>query len=519
MGNDMKVAGLKLERGVVLIEALLAAVVLAVGFLALTALEGRITLAISGDKARAEAMELAKDLSEELAILVVNNEFETLLSDTSWNPDVTEEIEGKNAVFTPRWRITDATSTALGAMAFLEVEVNWADSKGDTQRVMLVTNIASKPLYASTATPQSGYGQVSSPNADAAEYLDPDSITLPESGDQTYEIVRDEQTIEVDVKNDFGDLDGDGVDDTIVWQTNSDGTITVLGIYTEPLRIQGRVYFDGSIDDIYVLTSDAGLCAFPYEVSGPTDGYNSAEYTCYVGAGWRGKVGVIGFTSATPLLCPYVSRMYVKYQDDDGDGIIDGHTGITSEYLYDATDVEDGFDDNHNFLVRDSNSGTPTCSSETTAVDDSFAPALIVDNTDDELSGLNVYTVTGTFTKRSGATDSDAVISRVTEGVDADGNTIFANSDLASCVEGDAGGDDGLWTCTVQLPLDPGDTVAFRVQSNGDALSRIDVDDRLDEVTLADGYDNTNFETTVFYFDLSGLATNVAVGPDITIRR
>ncbi len=135
------------QRGVSLIEALVAFGVMAFGMLAVVGMQG--TLRANGDIARqrAEAVRIAQDAIEEwrgFSTLVATTG-RTAYADIVTVSDETLTPAGANTSYVLKRRVsTDAAvaGTVTPERRLLAVDVEWQDRRGETQAVRLVTAIA-----------------------------------------------------------------------------------------------------------------------------------------------------------------------------------------------------------------------------------------------------------------------------------------------------------------------------------------------------------------------------------------
>ena len=138
------------QRGISLIEAVVALAVMAFGMLAYAGLQN--SLRFNGDvaKQRSEAVRIAQEQVEQWRAFSV---IETTEDRTAYNDlrnptedDPIPPIEGDNATYTLTRTVVDAASDpSAPRMKTLVVEVEWVDRNGDRQRVRLSTAIAASP--------------------------------------------------------------------------------------------------------------------------------------------------------------------------------------------------------------------------------------------------------------------------------------------------------------------------------------------------------------------------------------
>ncbi len=294
----------KRNNGIGLIEILITLSVLAVGILGVAGLNSVISKQSQENKAQAEALAIAQSRIEE--VRNYTNDVDTLAAfdlqyaDTQGYVDAPSE-EGTNAIFTRSERITDSGNNKI-----FDVVVTWTGSDGIDQTVTLNTELAyisprSKGDFALTAAPEI----VDAPTGRARlgeGTLSPDAEQLGNpNGDGTAEYM-------------------DGTDRKLavgnqVVLTLALACQTDSGTCIDFVKIKGRIYLDSSTGrqphEISLVASDAAYCAryytigttkYPFvkNVTSKTqtpqtanNNYEYFDYTCYLGGGWHGNVGVI----------------------------------------------------------------------------------------------------------------------------------------------------------------------------------------------------------------------------------
>lgn len=155
------------QRGISLIEAVVALAVMAFGMLAYVGLQSSLRFNSDVAKQRSEAVRIAQQAIEEWRAYAV---IETAAGRKAYDdmpagalPPVA--IAGDNASFTLQRSVVDAGDTedallrgAMPRMKTLTVDVGWQDRNGETQVVRLSTTITASPpeLAATLAVPGSG---------------------------------------------------------------------------------------------------------------------------------------------------------------------------------------------------------------------------------------------------------------------------------------------------------------------------------------------------------------------------
>ncbi len=282
-------------RGFLVIEALVALLVLTTGLLGLTTLYSHVTSAAAEAKSRSEAMAQAQSLLDTLRNNVLESQYNANLADGSYSDTLAAGTYSTS--YTRNWRISQA-GTGLDNK-LVEVEVSWTDRAGNTQRVQLNAILGWNDPARGLMTQYRLQQLVPKPKGDAERkqgtYRPGDAVTLtpPTAGQSTVLQRADNNAPLLELK------------------PKADGSAQNF------ITINGRVYIDQSATrmpastDIYVRLSSEGLCVFDNRSSAmtnyPATGspvYRYFSYTCYVGPGWYGNVGVeIQETSSLPTIC------------------------------------------------------------------------------------------------------------------------------------------------------------------------------------------------------------------------
>jgi uncharacterized repeat protein (TIGR01451 family) len=311
------------SRGFSILEALIALVVLATGLLAVARFQSGLVTNSGSSKARAEAIALAqqkiddirsyKDEPELVAnLLNVAYDASKNFDDDVATATVTEAgtIQGINTDFTRAWTITKA---ATDPTAIVDVTVTWsdpssgADASGNafTEQVMLSTEVTwANPtlggalglLDPNPLVPQStGRARLGEGHYDDLDALDQDRLKDNEDGTLTYENI---STGEVEL------IDSVTGDVLITLEEACNTTSGGLTVCTDFVRISGLVWIHrGSgvsitTSNLFVEASDAAVCAEQkgtgqiQTVGTGTSEYQYYPYTCYLGGGYHGNIGV-----------------------------------------------------------------------------------------------------------------------------------------------------------------------------------------------------------------------------------
>ncbi len=179
----MKHLIIKTQKGIGLIEVLIATVVVAVGLLAVASLQGGLMSSSGESKTRSEARALAEQQIEVLRNNISSTEYNAIPGSASPGTTVSDPgnpIAGRNASFTRSWTITNITPFLATApkRKKISVRVGW-DGNGDgdvidaDEVVNVVTEMAwidpaNAALYAAENS-GSGSGTAPSPRQNASE--------------------------------------------------------------------------------------------------------------------------------------------------------------------------------------------------------------------------------------------------------------------------------------------------------------------------------------------------------------
>lgn len=367
------------QRGVGLIEILIVLVVLVIAWAAIAALQGTLMSGSSITKARNEALELAREKTEELRATIEKGQYDLALTDTNGvlvdDPDGV--ITGVNATFTRSWSLDDVNMDGVGAaedyVKKLTMRVEWenpyealvdGEPKKETVILNSIITYYDKLAIASYATggADDTIGTPTPNNDTASEgpgILDPDApVMTDEIGD--------------------GDL---GTDDSIYTGVDKDGNLVVYqGAAVNNEFLNGLTVYGGKINKTagtiyyrdltpFVQATSPSLCASfarskeacGIDETSPT--YDPltkcAEYVCYTGGdcknggdgclqneaerealpdlngGWWGKIGdffpTLDVANSFPTICMgdstnVAARLYVTKRTF-GVEVIDEETG------------------------------------------------------------------------------------------------------------------------------------------------------------------------------------------------
>lgn len=291
------------NSGFTLIEAMIALVVLSFGLLAIAQFQSKLVTGSAYNKARSEAIALAQEKLDQLRNYGTEPEQVALLNNTTPTagevfpdnvvnntyPATAQTIQGVNATFSRQW-----TVGGNGDARDVSVIVTWNDPHKGPQSVTLNTDMTWKNPRA-TADLGVKSDQPVLPSATGAATLGDGTYTgtIPDSSlnnDGTATLQNGADNVLVDV------------DSSEIVLTLKNACDTESGVCTDFVKITGRVYIDQvsgsrlSPDNIKVLASDAAYCATkvpdPHTTT-PNGDYEYFDYTCYLGGGWYGNIGLL----------------------------------------------------------------------------------------------------------------------------------------------------------------------------------------------------------------------------------
>lgn len=284
---------IKTQRGIGLIEVLIAAVVVSVGLLALGSLQGGLMSSSGESKARSEAIKLAEEKLEEYRNNIIQGNYDAIVTSAA-----NESIAGSNATFSRGWVVTDATAPNRKNIS---IKVTWGAAGANETVNMVSEQVWADPGRSSAyATGGNGLsGKASSPNNQSSEKT---SKQFPAG---TGTVLGDGSELSTHMEGDS------------LYLLDSTGKALIKFNGGIQLTIKGTVYL-GTVDNnngvsiaptaAYLVTfSDLAYCKFPLPDT-------TADYICYFGGsctkggagclsgdhtysavngGWYGKVGLI----------------------------------------------------------------------------------------------------------------------------------------------------------------------------------------------------------------------------------
>jgi type II secretory pathway pseudopilin PulG len=338
----------KTQSGISLIEALISLAVLSFGLLAIASFQAKLISGSGDNKTKSEAMSLAEQKLDELrsytteeklvanfkgtattagelfpehafgslptlptAVTMVACDFTATPQPYTTVDDNNNPIAGNNASYTRQWRYCLQDNELL----YAAVDVSWGDLDGTTQTVSLDTTVSWKNPAASVRLADIPEKPLV-PSATGRAYLGDGSVSDAQLSQGTDN--QDGTTTVLKANN--------GADVALVDSATKEIVLTLVDACKsqddtcfEFVKIKGRVYFDSSStatpNDVYVLASDAAYCTRRGNVAASTDtnlvplattpngNYKYFDYTCYLGGGWYGNIGLIITGNSRAKVC------------------------------------------------------------------------------------------------------------------------------------------------------------------------------------------------------------------------
>lgn len=272
------------QKGIGLIEVLIATVVIAVGLLAVASLQGNFMSSSGTTKTSAQAIKLAEAKVEEFRNNSALSGFTALASGT-------DTIAGSNATFTRTWTVTNLTNvdgTTDPTRKRILVNVTWPPATAN-ESVNLVSQFAwlnpgNSAMYTAAAQTAGVTARAPDPNQNSstpgAAPGQPASYS-PGTGTAT---------------NDGGGLSthADGAGNVVL--LNAGGTVLTTFFGGKINTIKGTAYTVNSFSTnslIVSVSENGGYCAFTSSVAAHSTG-EKRNYICYVGGNCKESAGSNG---------------------------------------------------------------------------------------------------------------------------------------------------------------------------------------------------------------------------------
>lgn len=302
------------QRGITLLEALVALVVLSLGLLGIAKLNAYLVATAGESKARMEALAFAEQKVEDLRNQLVENESTTqdyasmvssLTTDCTTGAPASQK-DTRTGVLASYTRVWCKLGTAMDTQ--VQVSVFWNDRTNAQQTVTLQSVIAwDSPLksVAFAETSGSGTGQAFAKPPTGRAYVGKGTVRVDNSVTAQADGLRIQKDPDNTSDNHYRLVDASG---NVLLTSTADNEMFSI--------ITGRVYIDDSMyvtdpasglsangkvatKEIFVSVSDAAYCSkiisspiAQLPASGAAN-YEYFDYRCYVGAGWYGNVGIV----------------------------------------------------------------------------------------------------------------------------------------------------------------------------------------------------------------------------------
>jgi len=322
---------MKQLRGISLVEVLVTMAVMGTGLLAIASFQSGLLTNSGTNKASTEALTFAQSRIEKFRnfkiadsdLVTKRSEFDSVFVDSNGSyvfdtfddgqGGSTTTYNGNNANFTRKYQITGGN----GEEKTIVVVVDWTNRQGETQNISLNTEIDWKAPRLVGDLSLDGRGP-KVPSITGRAYLGkgtlPQNITTTPNGDGT--------ALYDDGSGDLKLVVGSDIVLTLEKACQPNGG-SCIGF----AKIKGRVFIDVSssntpLGDVYVAASGAAFCHRYYIGSGGTSinvtssttsalltestgSYKYFDYTCYLGGGWHGNVGILlaGGLSQNDKIC------------------------------------------------------------------------------------------------------------------------------------------------------------------------------------------------------------------------
>ncbi len=302
----------QLNKGFSLVEVLIAMAVMALGLLAVASFQTELLNESGTSKARGEALALAQQRLDEFRNYTtsINDEADFITTYATVTTPLTESITGVNAVFTRGYTITSSTT---GSTRDIQVTVGWSDRRGENQNVSLNTKVAwESPRSVGDVANNDRDPLIKSTTGKAtlgAGTLGSGATQMNSSDQNGTNIMREGNDIKLSL--------GSSAGSTVVLTLKNACTTSDNSSCTDFVKIKGKVYFDTTVNnsrppaEVYIRASDSAYCHRYYGSPGnyqtvtlgtttltnlpgsANNQYRHYDYTCYMGGGWHGNIGVI----------------------------------------------------------------------------------------------------------------------------------------------------------------------------------------------------------------------------------
>jgi hypothetical protein len=283
----MKSSFKSIQKGFAIIEALIAFLLLGIGVSALLYLQGNLMSGGSVSKARAEAMEIAKDRTELLRNYIGVEQYKTALSNVQQN----ETVGGVNAQYTVSYPNLPIPANYKDA-ELLTVKVAWSGTDDKVESVTLETMLyfIRPEIIATIADQNDGLSDPSdsllpSPWIAGVERAEDGTGQI---GSGT-EILSDDETATGSSSVNLG-LNSNGN-----WEIYLGGTRTNSGVVLTAFggiihKIRGKIHIEEThivqddLDEMAVIATSPAYCEYPVYSGACPEGLGGkcVEYLCFV---------------------------------------------------------------------------------------------------------------------------------------------------------------------------------------------------------------------------------------------
>lgn len=286
----MGFANRKHTAGFVLLEALVAVLIVALGIMALAKLEAMVISSGGESRARSEAVALARAKTDELRNAIIKSQF---VANGTYTSSAT--VTGQANTYTLHWDVT--TPDANLEQRLITAYVTWTNAAGNTQRVDLNTLVAWDDSITQVRLTTSTGTNLITPTGSAKR------------GDGNYT----GRGVTTPTDNGITKLVDTGTGKTILYLDPGSN-----GAAQQFTTISGRVYFDQNqiskiphSTNVRVRLSSEGECIYDNGngalVTAGSD-YKYFTYVCYVGPGWYGNIAVtidpeVNGNASNPTIC------------------------------------------------------------------------------------------------------------------------------------------------------------------------------------------------------------------------
>ena len=284
-------------RGFVLLDALIAIVVVAIGIFGVAKLNSNLLASTGLAKTRASAIQCAAAKIDECRTSPCP------YTDTAGDTDDGKSCNSVNAVFTRKWTFLEGNS---GAPDSITVEVSWPSEEAESIRLssfIAKADIGSGAAIGSGQTPKCISSEVGNPMGSAhrpgVEDDLPENPTDTAGVDGTFVFSEGGKNYLVNASSNKVLLVNDGTAFSSV-----EGNVYITWGSKVGIENEEDITMDVINDNVRVLASAGAACVqymdtggadlLRYPVSGEIN-YSYFNYRCYMGSGWFGNIGIVRY--------------------------------------------------------------------------------------------------------------------------------------------------------------------------------------------------------------------------------